>query len=699
MCVVAVGGLLAGGSVSGRAQEADPPPPDDEPVVVTSEDPFTGVGVTESVGLGEEVRSLRTPFSSSFSTDVPGVYRMVVSDEPVNFQGQSGNWRRIDTTLVERADGEGFRSTANSTRVDIADAADAEELGAVSLADGTRAGFSLDGALNVEPTVLGAAAVFEGAQTGVSVVLEATPTGVKETLVLADALAPRSFTFPLDLDGLVAVFDAESGVVELREAPEDPEGDPGEVRLVIPAGFMVDSAADPEGPAQSDGVAYTLVEGPDGSQSLQVEVEDAWLDDPGRVWPVSVDPSLEVYSVASADDTYVVNGETGVYHHTETSLRVGYSGAAAQRALVGFSIGATADVAVHYAEVVLTPVGACPSTVPLTLSAASSAWTGSSVSWPGASAASPLLPDAEGISITSDCGGTGKVHAQVTPIVQDWLDGGSTSRGFVLAAQNETDGSQLREFYSQDDATTANRPVLDITYSIEDEDGPDAPSDLTPAGELGTLNPTLIARYTHPEDTEGGLLFALRVVASDLVLGFGYFESAPNTPLAIASGTRGGIVLGAGLPPDMQLEWRATAWNMDGTATVWSPPAAWEAIETPDVVGCSDPNDDPGEQNDSFANATAWDGSTLVEGHVCSDPDMFSLTTDGGSDLEVTLDVDDDADLDLAVYDNTGDLVDLYDSTNPTETHTFTTAGSFYVEVYGYRGASGTYTLDGEAVP
>lgn len=702
--MVLLAGLVWWGPVGGGAQEGPPGLVDVEPVVVVSEDPFAGVDVVDVVGRGAEVRGLRSMFSSSFATEIPGVFRMSVSDVPVNFRGQSGVWRRIDTTLVERSDGDGFRSSANSTRVEVAGSADAAELGAVRLADGVRAGFSLEGAAEVAPVVAGAAARFEGVRPGVDVVLEATPTGLKETLVLADRSAPRSFVFPLVLDGLVAVVDEGSGAVELREAPDAPGGAPGEVRLVVPAGFVIDSAAGADGPARSDAVAYSLVEGADGSPALRVDVEDAWLDDPARVWPVSVDPSLEEASAPTADDTYVVDGESGVFHDTETSLKVGYSGTAAQRALLSFPIAPTADVAVHYAELVLTPVGACPSTVPLTLSPVLEEWDGGDIGWDAVDeddppfSGEPLLPDAEGVAMTSDCGDTAKVYAQVTPIVQGWVDGTLASNGVVLEAQGESDGAQLREFYSENHATSSNRPVLDITYSIEDEAGPDAPSDLTPVGELGTLNPTVVARYTHPSDTPGGLLFAMRVDASDLVLGLAYFESSPDNPVTLPSGTRGGIVVGAGLPPGMELEWRATAWAVDGAATVWSAPAAWVAIGTPDAVGCADPDDDPGEQNDTFVHATAWDGTSTVEGLVCDDPDVFVLETGGDPDLEVTLTIDDGADLDLAVYDDTGGVVDVHDSTDPTESHTFTTAGSFYVEVYGYRGASGTYTLDGDTV-
>ena len=688
-----VAGALWWGPVGSGAQEGSPDSTADEPVVVVDDtdlsDPAQG-----PAGLGSEVRGLRTAFSSTFATDVPGVFTRQVFDEPVNFQGASGNWRRVDTTLVARDDTDGFRVKANSPRVEIAESADAAELSAVELADGPRVAVSLDGAEPSAASVEGSSATFPDAVPGVDMVLEAVPSGLKETLVLAGASAPREFTFGLDLEGLVAEVDAESGEVVLRDAPEAAGGEPGDARLRVPAGFMVDSAVEP---AFSEGVTYTLVELADGGQGLRVTLDEVFLDDPGRVWPVRVDPSLLSYSQDSSDDTYVVDGESGVFHNAETALNVGWSGTAKQRGLVGFSIGAIANVDVHFAEVVLTPSSGCPGSVPLTLAPATAAWSGGSVSWPGPTVGSQLLPDASGYGMF--CGPDGKVHAQVTPVVQDWVDGVSTSRGFVLAAQNETDGSQLRSFSSQNDATVANRPHLDITYTQPDTTSPpDAPSDLEPSGDLTTLNPTLVARYTHPGGEAGSLMFAVRLAGSDLVLGYGFFVDGSNNPVELPSGIRGAVVLGGGLPADEDLEWRVSSYWLDGSTYRWSDPAAWQTISMPATAsGCSG-TADPGEQDDTRANATVWDAISEVEGLVCADPDVYQIAATGSPDVEVTVEFDGDADLDVAVYDDSGALVELLDSTDPTETHVFADAGTFYVEVYGYRGASGGYTMAGEAL-
>lgn len=707
------------GSLASRAEETAPGSTSEGgPVVVPSEVDYTGGRGVSEVAVGSEVRGLRTAYSSSYETEIPGMLRMDVSDEPVNFETPSGSWRRIDTDLVEQDDGAGFRTTANSTTVEIAATADADALAAVDLGGGVGTSFALEGAADVEPDIEGSSATFSEVLPGVDLALEARPNRLKETLILAGPTAERSFTFPLDFDGLVARLDEVTGSIELREAPTGAGSEPGEVRLRIPPGFMNDSATGPDGPAFSDGVTYRLVDDDAGAQALEVELDDEFLDDPARVWPVAVDPNYQFTEpLSGTDDTYVAEGSVAD-NGASTTLAIGESaGGDSQRALLNFPIVPTAGLDVHQADLVLTHASTpCPSTAPMHVAAATSAWMTAPATfptWPGPTMGDPLLPDADlPVSLFSNCL-TGRVRGQITPIVDDWYHGTLANHGLVLSALDEDDGAQRRSFHSAN--ASANQPKIQLLYTIDHASGPNTPSDLTPGAvvdsghpdppgrEISTLNPTLMARYSHPGTPalSGGLWFEVRYTASRLVLAYVQLESSPGVPVILPSGTRGGIDIAGALPAGESLDWRATAFNtvaVGSPPTRWSASSPWRTIITPDTVGCSDPNDDPSERNDSVATATAWNGTSVVNGRICADPDVYRFTTSGTPDLEVTVDIDDGVDLDVAVYDNTGTLLELLDSTDPTETYEFDAAGTFYVEVYGYRGASGTYSLDGEAL-
>ena len=124
-------------------------------------------------------------------------------------------------------------------------------------------------------------------------------------------------------------------------------------------------------------------------------------------------------------------------------------------------------------------------------------------------------------------------------------------------------------------------------------------------------------------------------------------------------------------------------------------------IDAPGLTGESDRDDDY-EDNDS--RETAYELG-LLEGNdparnsfenlaiASNDPDWFefAISQTGSDEHHVSIDFNHDAgDLDLALYDAQGNLLDISDSVSDGETITLydRPAGRYYVEVYGFDGAS-----------
>ena len=119
---------------------------------------------------------------------------------------------------------------------------------------------------------------YRGVAPGVDLRLEARPGELKETVVLASGKAPASFVFPLKLTRLTARL--EGGQVELAD-------ETGAVRGVIPAGTSVDVAGKP------GKVAYELIQ-QGGAPALKVSVDEDWLRDPKRAFPVEMDQTVHL---------------------------------------------------------------------------------------------------------------------------------------------------------------------------------------------------------------------------------------------------------------------------------------------------------------------------------------------------------------------------------------------------------------------
>ncbi len=246
-------------------------------------------------------RSRRIAADSTATSDIfhnpDGSYTRRVYAGPHNFRAGDGSWTPIDTTVAKGSDGR-WRENANAFGVDFAGSADDGSLVSVSL-DGSHAvAYGLADAAGVAPTVAGSTVSYPGVLAGTDLSLTTTATGVKESLVLRSAAVATSWVFPLRLQGLSGRLESDGSVSFVDGA--------GVVRATVPPGSMSDSKVDPGTgqPATSQGVSYQLITVA-GGPALRMSVDATWLTDPARVFPVTVDPTVNTTASAStfADST------------------------------------------------------------------------------------------------------------------------------------------------------------------------------------------------------------------------------------------------------------------------------------------------------------------------------------------------------------------------------------------------------------
>jgi RHS repeat-associated protein len=235
---------------------------------------------------GVELPSRRTATSATFRLP-GGALQTRIYETPINYRDTEGHWKPIDSRLG-RMSGEGITQAANSIDLRLP-----ERLGLGS----TRVSIGdqwISTALlfhETEPAeVQGSVATYETVRPGTKFKLLSIPTGVKESIELADSAQPSSFRFELDASaGLEPLLEGD-GSITFRDQSGEPVAQ-------LPAPVVLDGAADAVG--ESDPAEYGLSPGADDKWNLTLRIDPGWLGAPDRTWPVKVDPTITTLNPGS----------------------------------------------------------------------------------------------------------------------------------------------------------------------------------------------------------------------------------------------------------------------------------------------------------------------------------------------------------------------------------------------------------------
>ena len=246
---------------------------------------------------------------------------------------QGDRWTPVDLTLRKAADGS-VAPVAHPRNLRLSGAAG---VGTHDLATVEAAGEALSirwaGALP-EPVLTGSRATYLEVLPAVDLVVEATPSGFEQSMVVKDRAAAarvatvrlplksKSLRFINDAPGAFAITDGAGKIVGRIPTPTAwdsatvPAGAaPGETRqeramsvasrspkasVARPATANVAPAGKAAAAARAAGLA-DAAEGT-GELTLEVAPDAGWLADPARVFPVTLDPQVRVGPI---EDTYV----------------------------------------------------------------------------------------------------------------------------------------------------------------------------------------------------------------------------------------------------------------------------------------------------------------------------------------------------------------------------------------------------------
>jgi RHS repeat-associated protein len=413
----------------------------------------------------KELADRRTETSRTFA-NADGTETTEVSQEPINHRRPDGSWARVDPTLV--AAGGGWRNASDSVDIRLAPSANASPLVRYALDGDLEFGFSLNASAASAGQASGSSVTYPAVQPRVDLKFDVSAGTVKESIVLHSADTPRTFDFPLHLKGLTPRI--SNGNLELTDRG-------GKVRAVVPAGFMVDAHDGPAGGVQSQGVRYDLV-----GQTLRVTLDDAWLRDPARKYPVVVDPTVTtpesshtmyVQKRGNSSNTSYSDGaqlragtvvDNGVRINAASYLNFpGIENTLRNHKIFGATLGITNEWSYSCGA---RPVSVHPVTQGWDAFANTYSYPGPSFGGELASSSFAYGYIAPGSSRSNcpqataamDLGAAGR------DLVQRWVTGQQANYGLTVRA-SETDVYGWKKFYGH---ATANKPKLSITHTPYD---------------------------------------------------------------------------------------------------------------------------------------------------------------------------------------------------------------------------------------
>lgn len=449
--------------------------------VVSAPDVVSARVAARAQGLRVEVVGERDEFTSTF-VNPDGTLTTETSSAPMWFKDASaapdqGGWRRVDLDLVERAGQVVPAASDLGVTLSAGGPAGAEFVSVDhSVKDaktGKRTGRSVSWALGGHgknaklpaPKLSGRDATYENVLAGVDLRVQVRPSGFEQDFILkdrasADALvaAGGSFQIPLKTKGLTARATADGGV-EFVDAK-------GVVVSTVPAAFAWDAQVDPRSgePASKVPVALSVAQSNQGNAVLSVTPDAGWLADPGRVFPVTIDPTYATKAVAPSFDTWVATNYPNNDKSSDPELKVGtYDGGVTKaRSFITFPIGPYRGYDIVSANLSLFESWSFSCTA-----RSVSAWWASpadtSTRWgnqPWFSASvSGSVSTAKGFS--SSCP-AGRISIPITTIVRDHWAGTTYDTGSLALTASESDSYGWKKFHSKEGA---NPPSLSITYN------------------------------------------------------------------------------------------------------------------------------------------------------------------------------------------------------------------------------------------
>ncbi|WP_405056063.1 hypothetical protein OG474_25365 [Kribbella sp. NBC_01505] len=466
--------------------------------VTSRPDPVSAMVTARSQGTRIEVESMRSETATTWANP-DGTMTTEAHMAPVRFRNSSGQWRSVDLDLAKATDGTvAPKGHKLGLRLGKRTAGPGGVFASAASANGGLmewlAPFRLP-----EPSVDGTKATYGEVQPGVDLALDARRNGFEADFVVKTR--PESapvWRFPLRTKGLTARA-AKSGVVEFVDAKNV-------VRSRIPVAYMWDAAKDPVTgePVNKTVVNVSVEQVAPGKATLVVAPNAEWFMDPGRAFPVTVDPTYVAGTASPAFDTFVQTSvETDL--SSLTQLQVGRNGTHQNRAFFNFGTAPFRSKDIVSAAFSLYQDAATTCT-PTVVNLYGAAPASPDTTWKKQPEISPTLSGSVSAAKGFSGCAAGRISIPMTALARYWSTTPAGTVGAVLEAADESDATAYKRFRSMESETdpsvsfTWNRPPnAPATAEPSEAVAYAAPGETSSALYSSTLRPWVRTKATDPD--------------------------------------------------------------------------------------------------------------------------------------------------------------------------------------------------------
>ena len=408
-----------------------------------------------------ELSEFRESNSETYLLD-DGTYECVVYSDDKYYKDEDGTYKTIDNSLISiKKEVLGIEYDYVNNANDMKSYFDGESPSVRIEYRNHNLSFSLLGSKNVTGktnlkegdysvsgyTIEGNSCIaYPNTMEGVDVVYSIGNKNVKEYIILNNSRISE-FSFVFNTDGL--------------EIKEGKKGEPvvcdsfGSPVFELGALFAIDSDG-----AYTDDLQYSLFIRNEQETIVKISIAQSYLNSPDRVFPVLIDPAIEISGSSNIYDSFVSSRYPNSNYVNNAYVRTGKdTDYYVRRTYMRFVIPSI----VYQGGIISSYInirkysGVTPS---VTVNRVTGSWSSSTINWNN----KPGYTTDYNSSLYNYSGTW--YRAYVTAIVQGWIYGANDNNGFVLVDSVENNTSHWTTFYSSD-APSPNKPELHIVYTLD----------------------------------------------------------------------------------------------------------------------------------------------------------------------------------------------------------------------------------------